>query len=193
MVQNRGNGNNNIHAKARVQGMEGWNKFDKGNMNNRDAGWNKYDKGKSKEVYRQKSMNGQNGNDVNNKSNAGMNKSGQNGNNVKGSTSNKSTQNRNGNKFVALESVGESSENEISVTQKKEVEYYIHNDLQPTPLEISKWTQDMERYFKEKWDEKFNNCDISEGEEVLEETNKNGKCMNENEIEGLDGFIQPSN
>ena len=27
----------------------------------------------------------------------------------------------------------------------------------------------MERYFKEKWDEKFNNCKISEGEEVLEE------------------------
>ncbi|PWA87640.1 RNA-directed DNA polymerase, eukaryota, Reverse transcriptase zinc-binding domain protein [Artemisia annua] len=149
VVQNRGNGNNNIQAKARVQGMAGWNKFDKGNMNNRDAGWNKFDKGKSKEVYRPKSMYGQNGNDVNNKSNAGMNKSGQNGNNVKGS-----------------KSLGESSENEISVTQKKDVEYYIHNNLQPTPLEISKWTQDMERYFKEKWDEKFNNCDISEGEEL---------------------------
>ena len=123
VVQNRGNGNNNIQVKARVQGMEGWNKFDKGNMNNRDVGWNKFDKGKSKEVYRPKSMYEQNGNDVNNKSNAGMNKSGQNGNNVKGSTSNKSTQNRNGNKFATLESLGESSENEISVTQKKEVEF----------------------------------------------------------------------
>lgn len=53
-VQNRGYRNNNMQAKARVQGMAGWNKFDKGNVNNRDAGWNKFDKGKSKEVYRPK-------------------------------------------------------------------------------------------------------------------------------------------
>ena len=81
----------------------------------------------------------------------------------------------------------------ISDAQRKEVEYFIDNKLQPTPIEISKWSQDMERYFKEKWDEKFECREVSDGEEVLEETSQNGKCMFENEVAGLDGFIQPSN
>lgn len=58
--------------------------------------------------------------------------------------------NRSSNKFVALENLEDSTGIEINVSQKKEVDYFIYNKVQPTPIEISKWSQDMEKYFKEK-------------------------------------------
>ncbi|PWA78354.1 hypothetical protein CTI12_AA213790 [Artemisia annua] len=100
---------------------------------------------------------------------------------------------RNSNKFSALDSLEDNLGNEINDVQRKEVDYFINNKMQPTPLEISKWSQDMERYFKERWDEKYNSGVINDGDEVLEELSQNGKCMVENKVEGLDGFIQPSN
>ncbi|GKE84384.1 RNA-directed DNA polymerase, eukaryota, reverse transcriptase zinc-binding domain protein, partial [Tanacetum coccineum] len=61
-------------------------------------------------------------------------------------------------------------------TNKKEVDYFVQQKLQPTPFETSKWSQDMINYYKESWERMIDKGSIEDDpEDVLEELN--GNCM----------------
>ncbi|GJX53395.1 RNA-directed DNA polymerase, eukaryota, reverse transcriptase zinc-binding domain protein [Tanacetum coccineum] len=100
--------------------------------------------------------------------------------------------NRSSNKYVVLEDLGENVGCDIDVSQKKEVEYFVNQKLQPTPFETSKWSHKMVKYFKDKWEEMKDSIEIDDEEEVIEDTGQIGKSMYENEIVGEDGFILPT-
>ncbi|GKE42826.1 hypothetical protein Tco_1470110 [Tanacetum coccineum] len=86
----------------------------------------------------------------------------------------------------------ESVDIEINNEQKREVEFFINQKLQPTPAETSKWSYRMVNYFKDRSESMNSYIEISDEEDVLEDTGHAGKSMEENEIDGVDGFIHSS-
>ncbi|PWA75067.1 hypothetical protein CTI12_AA244160 [Artemisia annua] len=94
------------------------------------------------------------------------------------------------NQFEVLGEYDECHGEDLSNDQKMEVENFITNKLQPTPSEQSKWPKKMVNYFNYRW-KLIVEC-IREEEDVYEDTSLDGKCMAENELEGVDGCLQSS-
>nr|GEW11949.1 hypothetical protein [Tanacetum cinerariifolium] len=70
----------------------------------------------------------------------------------------------------------EGSGRNINAEQKKEVDYFVQQELQPTPFETSKWSLEMVNYYKENWEMMVDKGSIEEDTEgVLEELN--GNCV----------------
>nr|GEW95362.1 RNA-directed DNA polymerase, eukaryota, reverse transcriptase zinc-binding domain protein [Tanacetum cinerariifolium] len=90
--------------------------------------------------------------------------------------------NKSSNKYAMLEDLGENVGCDIDVSQKKEVEYFINQKLQPTPFETSKWSYKIVKYFKDKWEEMKDSIEIDDEEEVMEDTCQTGKSVYENKI-----------
>ncbi|GKC34598.1 hypothetical protein Tco_1046982 [Tanacetum coccineum] len=99
---------------------------------------------------------------------------------------------RKSNMFAVLERMGENIGDEMDSVQKNEVEYFLNQRLQPTPLKTSKWSQTMIRYFKDRWGESSKQNENVDEEEVMEDIWQIGRSMGMNEIVGEDGFILPS-
>ncbi|PWA79764.1 hypothetical protein CTI12_AA203050 [Artemisia annua] len=94
------------------------------------------------------------------------------------------------NQFDVLSTYGECVGDDLSDDQRKEVNCFIDKKLQPTPSEQSKWPNRMVEYFNARW-RMMVDCNREE-EDVSEDISGEGRCMAENEIEGVDGCLQPS-
>ena len=90
-----------------------------------------------------------------------------------------------------LETFEECIDDELNEDLRKEVNQLIDKKLQPTPSEQSQWPDKMIEYFNSRWRMivDFNRKD----EDVLEDNSFEERCMAQNELEGLDGCLQPSN
>ena len=90
-----------------------------------------------------------------------------------------------------LETFEECIDDELNEDLRKVVNQLIDKKLQPTSSEQSKWPDKMIEYFNTRW-KVIVDCNREE-EDVLEDNSFEGRCMPENELEGLDGCLQPSN
>ncbi|GJV84366.1 hypothetical protein Tco_1524264 [Tanacetum coccineum] len=89
------------------------------------------------------------------------------------------------NKFVVLADYNDEVKGmNINADQRKEVDFFVQQKLQPTPFKTSKWSQDMVNYYKESWERMIDKGNIEDDtEDSLEELN--GNCIVMNEIEGM--------
>ena len=88
------------------------------------------------------------------------------------------------NKYSVLNDVPDDETQDLSMLKGREmIDQYLSKKLQPTPLEMSKWTDDMIQYFKDKGEESKNN-EMRKGkavvieEDVYECTSGMAKVMN---------------
>ncbi|GKC67100.1 RNA-directed DNA polymerase, eukaryota, reverse transcriptase zinc-binding domain protein [Tanacetum coccineum] len=86
--------------------------------------------------------------------------------------------------FAILKDLEGNNGDEIDYELKKEVDYFITQKLQPTPCETNKWSHKMVNYFKDRWEERNPQQEISGEEEVMKDTGKIGRTMYVNESVG---------
>ncbi|GJX32066.1 hypothetical protein Tco_0241921 [Tanacetum coccineum] len=93
---------------------------------------------------------------------------------------------QNSNKFDVLEDCNDDSMvMRLTKEQKKEVEYFVSQKMQPTPFETSKWSHHMINYFKERW-EADQNKEISDNDEEDAMEDISRAYIMENEVEGME-------
>lgn len=85
------------------------------------------------------------------------------------------------NKYAILETLLEDNPKEISMLQGRMiVDTFLNKKLQPSVTEVSKWTPDMHKYFKEKWEDDRR----KEAEENIQNQKANGSCVEDIVEEG---------
>ncbi|GKF11602.1 hypothetical protein Tco_0049528, partial [Tanacetum coccineum] len=93
---------------------------------------------------------------------------------------------QNSNKFDVLKDCNDDSMvMRLTKEQKKEVEYFVSQKMQPTPFETSKWLHHMINYFKERW-EADQNKEISDNDEEDAMEDISRAYIMENEVEGME-------
>nr|GEW17516.1 zinc knuckle CX2CX4HX4C [Tanacetum cinerariifolium] len=73
--------------------------------------------------------------------------------------------------------------------QRKEVDYFMDQRLQPTPFEISKWSHLIVNYFKDRWEDGYDIGLAGNDDDVIEELS--GTCIIDNEIKGMEEGNSP--
>ncbi|PWA64400.1 hypothetical protein CTI12_AA207180 [Artemisia annua] len=95
---------------------------------------------------------------------------------------------RSANKYSVLNDVQDDDSQDLNVLKEREIiDQFLNKKLQPTPLELSKWTDDMKQYFKDK-EEESKSSEMQKGkdvvieEDVFEGTSGMAKVMNDVEF-----------
>ncbi|GJY17405.1 RNA-directed DNA polymerase, eukaryota, reverse transcriptase zinc-binding domain protein [Tanacetum coccineum] len=186
-VQNWFNWNQQQSNKWTPQGYVGRGQTKKGNMSYKN------DRGINKVEYMPVTTGNGNADKNNNKRKAIVEEQ-RDGNSSNNGNSKRTSPIKECNQFAVLDGYDDGIKREINSDQKKEVEYFINQRLQPSPFEINKWSNKVVNYFKSRWEE-MNVCeDLNDDiEDVMKDTSGSGKFMGEDEIEGINGFIYAAN
>ncbi|GKG23581.1 hypothetical protein Tco_0391617 [Tanacetum coccineum] len=87
---------------------------------------------------------------------------------------------RNANKYSILETLPDDDPVELGILKDRMiVDQFIIKKIQPNVQEIKNWSQDMVKYFKEKWKDDADNVE----EDIVEEVNELERNVNANEID----------
>lgn len=163
------------------------NPVNRGNMQAGKAGWSNKNDIQSRVEYRPKQSNEQGKkNDVEIGNKQKDKEQVQNSKRFLKETNTPSTSNQ----FAILGTYEECIGDDLSDDQRRKVECFVTEKLQPTPSEQSTWNHKMVDYFNARW-KLIIECN-NEEEDVLEDNSNEGKCMADNELEGVDGCLQPT-